>query len=92
MVLRVRSWRERVFRKAVSQFCFCFASSAANSVVPDILSSLAIAEMKILLREVYSQCRTTISSQMDSDMEMEDQIIASRPKGQCCKLVFEKLS
>ncbi len=48
--------------------------------------------MKILLREVYSQCRTTISSQMDSDMEMEDQIIASRPKGQCCKLVFEKLS
>ncbi|KIW53987.1 hypothetical protein PV05_06386 [Exophiala xenobiotica] len=53
---------------------------------------LAIAEMKILLREVYSQCRTTISSQMDSDMEMEDQIIASRPKGQCCKLVFEKLS
>lgn len=53
--------------------------------------SLAIAEMKILLREVYSKYRTTVSSRMDSDMEMEDQIIASRPKGQCCKIVFEKI-
>ncbi|KIY00946.1 uncharacterized protein Z520_03612 [Fonsecaea multimorphosa CBS 102226] len=52
---------------------------------------LAIAEMKLLLREVYSQCRTTLSSRMDSDMDMEDQIIASRPKGQSCKLVFEKV-
>ncbi|KAH0847707.1 cytochrome P450 monooxygenase [Fonsecaea pedrosoi] len=52
---------------------------------------LAIAEMKLLLREVYSQCRTTLSPRMDSDMEMEDQIIASRPKGQSCKLVFEKI-
>ncbi|KAK6387681.1 hypothetical protein LTS17_000950 [Exophiala oligosperma] len=52
---------------------------------------LAIAEMKILLREVYSKYRTTVSSRMDSDMEMEDQIIASRPKGQCCKIVFEKI-
>ncbi|KAI1619855.1 putative cytochrome P450 [Exophiala viscosa] len=52
---------------------------------------LAMAEMKLLLREVYSQCRTTVSDQMNSDMEMEDQIIASRPKGQCCKLVFEKV-
>jgi tRNA threonylcarbamoyladenosine modification (KEOPS) complex Cgi121 subunit len=61
-------------------------------VTDNTISSLAVAEMKILLREVYSQCRTTISSKMESDMEMEDQIIASRPKGQCCKLVFEKLS
>ncbi|KAK4942498.1 hypothetical protein LTR10_017794 [Elasticomyces elasticus] len=52
---------------------------------------LAIAEMKLLLREVYSQCRTKVSDHMHSDMEMEDQIIASRPKGQCCKLVFEKI-
>ncbi|KAL6252557.1 hypothetical protein RBB50_000276 [Rhinocladiella similis] len=52
---------------------------------------LAIAEMKILLREVYSQYRTTVSPQMNSDMDMEDQIIASRPKGQCCKVVFEKI-
>lgn len=45
----------------------------------------------MLLREVYSQYRTTVSDQMHSDMEMEDQIIASRPKGQCCKLVFERV-
>jgi hypothetical protein len=57
----------------------------------DLTVSLAIAEMKILLREVYSQCRTTVSEKMDSSMEMEDQIIATRPKGQSCKLVFERI-
>ena len=50
-----------------------------------------MAEMKLLLRETYSQYRTTISSQMNSDMTMEDQIIATRPKGQSCKIVFEKI-
>ncbi|EXJ77581.1 hypothetical protein A1O3_09808 [Capronia epimyces CBS 606.96] len=52
---------------------------------------LAIAEMKTLLREVYSQCRTTLSPHMTGDMQMEDQIIATRPKDQTCKLVFEKI-
>ena len=50
-----------------------------------------MVEMKLLLRETYSQYRTTISNKMDSDMMMEDQIIATRPKGQSCKLVFEKI-
>jgi hypothetical protein len=53
--------------------------------------SLAVAEMKILLKEVYSQCSTRISEDMDGDMEMADQIISSRPKGQVCKLVFERI-
>ena len=52
-------------------------------------NSLAMAEMKILLREVYSQCSTRISEHMDGDMTMADQIISSRPKSQSCKLVFE---
>ena len=54
-------------------------------------TSLALAEMKILLREVYSHCDTTISEQMDGDMEISDQIISSRPRGQTCKLVFERI-
>jgi hypothetical protein len=49
-----------------------------------------MAEMKILLREVYSKCSTCISEHMEGDMEMADQIISSRPRGQTCKLVFEK--
>jgi hypothetical protein len=32
--------------------------------------NLAMAEMKILLREVLSQCTTRISEHMDGDMEM----------------------
>ena len=50
-----------------------------------------MAEMKVLLREVYSQCSTRISEHMDGDMEMADQIISSRPRGQTCKLVFERI-
>lgn len=52
--------------------------------------SLAMAEMKLLLREVYSQCKTTVSEHMKGSMELSDQIISSRPKGQVCKLVFER--
>ena len=44
--------------------------------------------MKILLKEVYSKYKTTISEHMDGDMELADQIINSRPKGQTCKIVF----
>jgi hypothetical protein len=57
-----------------------------------LISSLAMAEMKILLRTVYTQCSTRISYEMDGDMEMSDQIISSRPKGQTCKLMFERIS
>lgn len=53
--------------------------------------SLAMAEMKILLREVYSQCSTRVSDRMQGSMELDDQIISTRPKDQTCLLVFEKL-
>lgn len=56
-----------------------------------IMSSLAMAEMKILLREVYSQYSTRVSDRMHGSMELDDQIISSRPKDQICLLVFEKL-
>ncbi|OAA63392.1 benzoate 4-monooxygenase cytochrome p450 [Niveomyces insectorum RCEF 264] len=49
---------------------------------------LAMAEMKVLLRDVYSQFTTTLPEEMTSDMSMSDQIISSRPQGQCCLLKF----
>ncbi|KAF4768198.1 hypothetical protein HAV15_002682 [Penicillium sp. str.  len=50
--------------------------------------NLALVEMKMLLREVYSRYRTTVASDMTASMKLEDQIISSRPKGQSCKLDF----
>ncbi|KAJ6082696.1 hypothetical protein N7499_007570 [Penicillium canescens] len=50
--------------------------------------NLALVEMKILLREVYSRYRTTIAGDMTASMKLDDQIISSRPKGQSCRLVF----
>lgn len=50
--------------------------------------SLATVEMKILLQEVYCRFQTTVAPDMTSSMEIDDQIISSRPKGQKCKLIF----
>ena len=45
--------------------------------------------MKVLLRDVYSKFATTPdASMMDEDMEMKDQLISSRPKGEKCLLRF----
>lgn len=52
-------------------------------------SSLALVEMKTLLREIYSKFRTSISSEMMGSMEMDDQTIACRPRDQVCLLVFD---
>jgi hypothetical protein len=54
-------------------------------------SSLALVEMKTLLREVYSRFETTVAPDMTGSMELDDQIISSRPKGQTCKLVFSPI-
>ncbi|KEQ92507.1 hypothetical protein AUEXF2481DRAFT_7592 [Aureobasidium subglaciale EXF-2481] len=51
---------------------------------------LALAEMKILLREVYGGYRTGLSKEK-ANMILDDQVISSRPKGQKCRLVFEKV-
>lgn len=51
--------------------------------------SLALVEMKTLLREVYGKYLTTVAPEMKGDMSIDDQIIASRPKDQTCLLNFE---
>ncbi|KAJ5678396.1 uncharacterized protein N7477_004029 [Penicillium maclennaniae] len=50
--------------------------------------NLAMVEMKTLLREVYSRFQTAVAPDMHASMEIDDQIISSRPKGQTCKLIF----
>ncbi|PMD59186.1 cytochrome P450 [Hyaloscypha bicolor E] len=52
---------------------------------------LAMAEMKCLLREVYSRFRTRIAPDMKGRMTLSDQIISSRPLDQTCKLIFEPI-
>lgn len=52
------------------------------------MTSLALVEMRILLREVYSRFQTTVAPDMNGSMKLDDQIISARPKGQTCKLVF----
>lgn len=52
---------------------------------------LAMAEMKLLLRDVYSQFQTVLADTngaAPADMSMSDQIISSRPKDQTCLLKF----
>ncbi|KAK4196545.1 cytochrome P450 [Triangularia verruculosa] len=53
---------------------------------------LALAEMKCLLREVYSNFTTLPGLKMtEKDMEMADLLVSSRPAGQRCLVRFEKL-
>jgi hypothetical protein len=51
--------------------------------------SLALAEMKMLLREVYSKFSTLPDPSMTvEEMAMSDQLISSRPLGQRCLIRF----
>ncbi|KAK0736943.1 cytochrome P450 [Apiosordaria backusii] len=53
---------------------------------------LALAEMKCLLREVYSRFTTLPDPGMRvEEMEMADLLVSSRPAGQRCLVRFEKL-
>lgn len=53
-----------------------------------MFGSLAMVEMKTLLRAVYSTFETSVAPEMKGDMTIDDQIIASRPKDQTCLLNF----
>ncbi|KAI1180382.1 cytochrome P450 3A13 [Nemania sp. FL0916] len=65
---------------------FAFASGGRGCIG----KHLALAEMKILLRDVYSRFTTYPDDSMtDEDMEMSDQLISSQPRGQKCLLRFE---
>lgn len=64
---------------------FAFANGGRGCVG----KHLALAEMKILLRDVYSVFSTVPDESMSAaEMEMSDQLISSRPAGQRCLLRF----
>ncbi|KAL1874246.1 hypothetical protein Daus18300_003610 [Diaporthe australafricana] len=64
---------------------FAFANGGRGCVG----KHLALAEMKILLRDVYSAFSTVPDESMSTaEMEMDDQLISSRPAGQRCLLRF----
>ncbi len=54
--------------------------------------SLALVEMKTLLREIYVRFTTKVAAEMKGDMSIDDQIIASRPRDQTCLLVFDNVT
>ncbi|GAB1214307.1 hypothetical protein ATERTT37_003469 [Aspergillus terreus] len=49
-----------------------------------------MVEMRVLLQAVYSRFRTTVASDMTGCMDIDDQIISSRPKDQTCRLDFAR--
>lgn len=55
--------------------------------------SLALAEMRTLLKDVYSRFSTTPDKSMtEEDMIMTDQLISARPLNQKCLLHFHELA
>ncbi|KAI0911540.1 cytochrome P450 3A13 [Ustulina deusta] len=67
---------------------FAFASGGRGCIG----KHLALAEMKILLRDVYSRFSTFPDGSMtDEDMEMADQLISSQPRGKKCLLRFQPI-
>lgn len=74
-------------RKAVRVIGTIRETASAN-----ITPSLALAEMKTLLVDVYSRFTTLPDESMTSNMmEMSDQLISSQPRGQKCLLHFVPL-
>lgn len=67
---------------------FAFASGGRGCIG----KHLALAEMKVLLRDVYSHFTTFPDTNMgDEDMEMADQLISSQPRGKKCLLRLEPI-
>lgn len=67
----------------------CSLLSCLDVGLTDNHLSLALAEMKMLLRAVYSRFLTVPDPRMTQrDMGMDDQLISSRPLGQRCLLQF----
>lgn len=68
------------------------ASKQASKQANLTQHSLALAEMKTLLRDVYSRFSTTPDPSMtEESMAMSDQLISTRPLGKRCLLQFHPL-
>ncbi|KAI4716704.1 putative cytochrome P450 [Aureobasidium sp. EXF-10727] len=79
-------WLEDKGELERNRMFFAFSQGARGCIG----KHLALAEMKILLREVYGKYKTVLGREK-ADMRFDDQVISSRPKGQKCRLRFEKV-
>ena len=70
-----------------------FYSLRLTTLFSPALSSLALAEMRTLLVDVYSRFTTYPDPRMRPEwMDMADLLISSQPRGKTCLLRFEPLS
>ncbi|KAK5788606.1 hypothetical protein VI817_009564 [Penicillium citrinum] len=81
-------WLEKEGEAERNRLFFAFAAGGRGCIG----KNLALVEMKTLIREIYGRFQTGIAPEMCSDMSIDDQIIASRPKDQKCLLTFEKVA
>ncbi|KAH8692166.1 putative cytochrome P450 [Talaromyces proteolyticus] len=79
-------WLEKEGKAERDRLFFAFSAGGRGCIG----KHLAMVEMKTLLRKIYEQYKTTVASEMNGDMSIHDQIIASRPKDQTCLLVFDR--
>ncbi|OLN81689.1 putative sterigmatocystin biosynthesis P450 monooxygenase STCB-like protein 5 [Colletotrichum chlorophyti] len=78
-------WMEPMGDAERKRLMFAFANGGRGCVG----KHLALAEMKTLLRDIYSRYTTVPEASMtDESMTMSDQLISSRPLGQRCLLQF----
>ncbi|KAI0363959.1 cytochrome P450 [Pilatotrama ljubarskyi] len=79
-------WLEPSGTAERNQLFFAFSAGGRGCIG----KNLALLEMKMLLRDVYAAYRTRVDPEMRASMELDDQIITTRPRDQTCLLVFEK--
>ncbi|EFX05326.1 benzoate 4-monooxygenase cytochrome p450 [Grosmannia clavigera kw1407] len=78
-------WLDKEVETEQNRLFFTFSNGGRGCIG----RHLAMVEMKLLLRDVYSTFRTVLTEEgMTADMSMADQIISSRPKAQKCMVKF----
>ncbi|KAJ5090698.1 hypothetical protein N7532_009382 [Penicillium argentinense] len=81
-------WLEKDGELERNRLFFAFAAGGRGCIG----KNLALVEMKTLLRRIYGRFETEVALEMKSDMSIDDQIIASRPKDQKCLLTFREVT
>ncbi|PNS19528.1 Isotrichodermin C-15 hydroxylase [Sphaceloma murrayae] len=85
-VFRPERWLDKDKLPAMNRLFFTFSAGGRGCVG----RNLALLEMKMLIREVYTRFRTSLPPEMQHEMEVDDQVVASRPKNFKALLTFEE--
>ncbi|TVY33076.1 Cyrochrome P450 monooxygenase, partial [Lachnellula subtilissima] len=78
-------WLEPTASLDMNKLFFAFGAGGRGCIG----RHLAMAEMRYLLKGVYSRFKTSIAPDMKGRMTLSDQVVSSRPLDQTCKLIFE---